>query len=306
MTTMTTGKHLQNENSMHRLIRLMLGMIFFQLGFFWLAGIWQILFYILAGVMVITAIIGFCPLYKALGISTYRENAESLSKVWIASSAAALIVVLVAGSYASHFFSKRIFLENFNSMNAYYKQALFHTGQGNRAEAVENYDHLVDEFAGFRAQYAAYRPYALKGDTQFEADLARVSNIVAGVESEVRAGDLSAAHVALEEVRPVFQDVFKRNGFSMLSVALVDFHDVMEQLLEAANEKDAQRVIAVYPEVSLKLQAVESEANDAEIQAIRQNLEALLNMAENNQLEELPAQAGKLKSSFVKVYLVRG
>ena len=57
----------------------------------------------------------------------------------------------------------------------------------------------------------------------------------------VHTGDLHEAHLELEKVRPVFQEMFKRNGFSLLSVALVDFHDAMEVMLDAANAKDQGR-----------------------------------------------------------------
>jgi hypothetical protein len=89
-------------------------------------------------------------------------------------------------------------------------------------------------------------------------------------------------------------------------VALVDFHDEMELILDAANAQEAAKVVALYPEVSAKLQVIEAETNDAEIQTIRQNLESLLSLAQEGRADELPAQAGELKSSFVKVYLKRG
>lgn len=157
-----------------------------------------------------------------------------------------------------------------------------------------------------RSAYSAYHPYAVKGDAQFNGDLEHVATMITGVSDQVHSGDLAQAHVALEQVRPVFQDIFKRNNFSMLAVALVDFHDAMELILTAANAKDPQQVIALYPEISAKLNVVETEANDAEIQTIRQNLDNLLSLAKDDAADELPAKAGELKSSFVKVYLVRG
>ena len=42
----------------------------------------------------------------------------------------ALGALLIGGSYASMFFSRKLFLEDFNAMNGYYKQALFLTGKG--------------------------------------------------------------------------------------------------------------------------------------------------------------------------------
>jgi hypothetical protein len=73
--------------------------------------------------------------------------------------------------------------------------------------------------------------------------------------------------------------MFKRNGFSMLSIALVDFHDAMETALEAANAKSSSKVIELYAPISEKLKVVEAEANDAEIQTIRRHLDALLALA---------------------------
>jgi hypothetical protein len=116
---------------------------------------------------------------------------------------------------------------------------------------------------------------------------------------DVHSGDLALAHKQLETVRPAFQEIFKRNGFSMLSISLVDFHDAMELILDPANAKDAQQVIAIYSQVSEKLRAVEAEANDAEIGAIRANLDELMRLARSGATDALPAQAGKLKSSFM-------
>jgi len=295
-----------NENALDRMLRLVAGVAFFQLAFFWLGGIAQIVLYGLSAVMLLTAAVGVCPLYRIFKLSTYRAGAKPLGKTGLALALLLVVALMAGGSYASDFFSRKIFLDDYNRMNNYYKQALFNTGQNNREKAVENYDQLVTEYAAFQAKYSAYHPYAIKGDAQFNADLARVAMMITGVADGVHTGDLPEAHVALEQVRPVFQNIFKRNGFSMLAVALVDFHDAMEQILTAANAKDTAKVAALYPDISAKLNAVEAEANDAEIQAIRQNLDGLLSLAESGAVNELPAQAGELKSSFVKVYLTRG
>lgn len=296
----------RNESTLDQMIRLILAVGFFQLGFFWLGGIGQIIFYVLAGVMLITAVVGFCPLYKILGISTYHERARSLGKVGIGVTILVVAILLLAGSYASDFFSRKFFLDDFNRMNNYYKQTLFTTGQQDREKAVENYEGLITEYGAFQAQYSAYHPYAIKGDPQFNADLEQVEGMITNVSDTVHSGDLAQAHLALEEVRPVFQEILKRNNLSMLAVALVDFHDEMELILEAANAQEAAEVVALYPEVSAKLQVIEAELNDAEIQTIRQNLESLLTLAQAGKRDDLPAKAGELKSSFVKVYLKRG
>lgn len=298
--------NLRNEGSLDRVIRLILAEVFFLLAFFWLGGIVQIVFYILAAVMLITAAVGFCPLYKILGINTWRAGAKPLGKIGLAAALIILVLLLAAGSYASDFFSRKFFLDDFNGMNNYYKQTLFLTGQQDRAKAIENYEQLIVTYAAFQDKYTAYHPYALKGDTQFNADLQQVQAIIAGVSDQVYNGDLKEAHTTLEQVRPVFQEIFKRNNFSLLAVALVDFHDAMELILDAANAKEAEQVVALYPEISAKLEVVEAQANDTEIQTIRQNLDSLLSLAQNGTSDELPAKASELKSSFVKVYLTRG
>jgi hypothetical protein len=54
-----------------------------------------------------------------------------------------LLGVALGGSYASYFFTRKIFLEDFNARNPFYKQTLFLTGKGERDKAIANYDQLV-------------------------------------------------------------------------------------------------------------------------------------------------------------------
>ena len=297
---------MKNMNWWDRIIRLILAVVLVELAFFWLGGIGAVLLYGLGAILTVTALIGFCPLYKLLGISTLCENTKQLSKFGVILAVIVFLVVLLAGSYASVFFSRKIFIEDFNAMNNYYKQALFQTGQNNRDKAVINYEQWVSEYAKFEKNYMVYQPYAIKGDRMWSNDLKKVKDIIDDVHDNVYTGDLHQAHLTLEQVRPIFQDVFKRNGFSMLSIALVDFHDAMELILDAANAKDPQKVIALYPQLEEKLKTVEQITNDDEIQAIHKNLDDLLKLAQDNKIEELPGKADKLKSSFVKVYLKRG
>ena len=146
----------------------------------------------------------------------------------------------------------------------------------------------------------------MRNDAQFYADLVQVKGMVLAVKEGVKTGDLQQAHLDLEKVRPVFQQLFKRNGFSMLAVALVDFHDSMELILDSANAKNAEKTMALYVQVSTKLQAIEAELNDSEIQDIRAHLDALNTLAKEGKVDAMPPQSDKLKTSFVKVYLKRG
>jgi len=296
---------MKNESVMDRLARLLVAVALFLTAYFWVGGALSIVLYVFGSILLFTAATGFCLLYKPFGFSTLKWD-KGLKK-WPKVIMAVLIVVLLAGgTYGSLFFTRKFFLEDYNRMNNFYKQTLFLTGQNQREEALSNYSKLVSELAIFQDKYANYKPYVIKSDKAFNADLTKVSQLVLSLGNDVKSGDLSSVHKRFEEVRPIFQIILKRNGFSMLAVALVDFHDAMEEVLTPANAKDASGVIAAYANADAKLKDVEVAANDEEIQAIRKNLEELKSLAEQGKLDELPAKGGILKSSFVKVYLKRG
>lgn len=297
---------MKNVHPIDRFARLILGVLLLEGAYFWLAGASQYSAYVVAAVMLITSGLGFCPLYKALGISRVAKSTQSMGKGWLLAAWVVLLAVIGGGSYGSALFTRKLFLEDFNVMNQFYKQTLFLASKGEREKAVGNYEYLLSAYRLFQDKYTSYKPLALRGDQNFSADLAKIDQIFIAVNELVRTGDLHQAHLDLEKVRPVFQELFKRNGFSLLAVALVDFHDAMELLLDAANAKNTERTIALYPQVSGKLQAVEAEANDEEIQAIRKNLDAVLASAKESQKDVLLSQSEQLKSSFIKVYLKRG
>lgn len=296
----------KNVHPMDRFARLAFALLLAEAAFFWLAGAAQLAAYAAAIVLLLTAVTGICPLYKLAGIGTGNATAQLAAHwKWIASGTFVVVVLLGAG-YASNFFTKKLFLEDFNATNNFYKQTLFYTGKSDRTQAVRDYETLMREYGRFRDKYLAYRPNALRADGQFDADLARVGDIFATARADVTTGDLPRAHLALEQARPILQGILKRNGFSLLAVALVDFHDAMELILDAANAKNAGKVGALYNQVSESLKAVEAQANDAEIQAIRKNLDDVLDLAKAAKADALPAKADELKRSFVKVYLARG
>ena len=130
---------------------------------------------------------------------------------------------------------------------------MFGTGQGNREASVTNYTKLVDAVQMFQTKYEMYRPYRVRGDAQFLSDVTGIRATVEGLRDTVETGDLYEAHLALETVRPVLQDILRRIGFSLLAVALIDFHDAMELMLTPAEEGDAEGVLAAYPEANTKL-----------------------------------------------------
>ncbi len=296
----------KNIGSVDRVVRMLIAVLLFLTAFFFAYGVLQIVLYILAIAMVVTSLVRFCGLYTLLGVTTCPLDEKKLSTFALLVSGALIILVAVAFSYYSIVFTKKNFIEDYNRMNHYYKQTLFFTGQNNREDAVKNYNYLVKEYDDFYTKYSKYRPYSIAFDKKFGADIAEVKVVVTSLESGVTSGDLSSVHKELETVRPVFQDILKRNGFSLFAVYLVDFHDAMEKVIAGADAKDAQAVITAYEEVNEKLLSVESVENDAEVQIIRQKLEQVVSSARSGRLDVLSSQAGELKTSFVKVYLKRG
>jgi soluble cytochrome b562 len=198
------------------------------------------------------------------------------------------------------------FLDDFNSVNDPYKKTLFSTGQGQRNESINNYENMTGALTAFQEKYEDYRPSEIEADKQFSSDMTNASAIISGVKDDVRTGNLTKAHTSLEGVRPIFQKILTRNNLLPLSVALVDFHDVMENVLDAANDKDAAKVLEFYPRADEKLRAVEAISSDPGIKVIRSNLDGIENLAKENKMDELPAKAADLKASYVKVYLATG
>jgi uncharacterized membrane protein HdeD (DUF308 family) len=60
----------QNESSIDRIIRIIIGIVAISAGFFWLTGPMQTVTDVIGVIALVTGIIGFCGLYKIFGIST--------------------------------------------------------------------------------------------------------------------------------------------------------------------------------------------------------------------------------------------
>lgn len=60
----------QNEGVIDRIIRLVLGVALGILVFTSLTGVWQIVVAVVAAILLVTAAVGFCPLYALFRINT--------------------------------------------------------------------------------------------------------------------------------------------------------------------------------------------------------------------------------------------
>lgn len=295
-----------NEGIIDRILRIVAGAVAFVVGGFWVGGVGQIFLIIVGILMSATGLFGFCGIYTLLKINTCSKNEKPLSTKQLITIIFSFLILVVGGSLISIKITQNKFLEDFGSMNNFYKQTLFLTGQSKREEAKTNYDQWVIGFQNFLVKYTEYKPFVLRNDNQFNSDLDKIATIIKESKSGVYEGDLLATHKKLEEVRPIFQEIFKRNGFSMLAITLTDFHDSMEKLITAADEKKSADVISNYPESNSILMQVEEQLNDDSIKLIRKNMDDLLQLAKDNKTDELSKKAADMKTSFVKVYLIKG
>jgi hypothetical protein len=295
-----------NEGLIDRVARITIGTLALIAGGFWLGGIPQLIAYIIGVLMSATGFMGFCGLYAVLKVQTCNRNEKPFSITQFSFLLILFFALLIGGGLISNTITKKKFLEEYGKMNKFYKQTLFLTGQSKREEAIKNYQSWRSEFIIFKDKYSMYKPFVLRNDQQFNTDLLKVSSILVEAKEGVYSGDLSATHKQLEEVRPIFQGMFKRNGFSMFALTLTDFHDAMEKNIEAADAKNSEGVIKTYEESNKLLMQIEQESQTADIKAIRTNLDELLQLAKEGKKDELSKKAATLKSSFIKVYLQKG
>jgi hypothetical protein len=299
-------KIIKNIGTIDKVFRLIISEILLIIAIFWTSGVLQIILYILAFILIITSVLSFCGLYKMLKINTYNLNKKSLSRKVLIVITVLMIAIAILGSYFSIFFTKKFFLEDYTKMNQYYKQTLFYTGQNDREKSIENYNNLVLNYEIFYKKYSRYHPYTISMDKNFDNDIGKIRLTILALKDSVLSGNLPSVHQDFEIIRPIFQDILKRNNFSLLAISLVDFHDAMEKIITAADAKDENALISIYPEVDLKLKEVENIVNDTEIQNIRTKLNEVLSLAQSGQIDLLSSKAAELKSAFVKVYLKRG
>ena len=64
---------MKNESGLDRIIRVVLAVVFFVLGAYVFTSVLSVVAYVLAVVMIFTAITGFCLLYKLFRINTDKK-----------------------------------------------------------------------------------------------------------------------------------------------------------------------------------------------------------------------------------------
>ena len=242
---------MKNVRPFDRFLRAAVAVVLFEAGYFWLGGPWNWICFGLGAILLLTAIMGICPLYRLLGIASAPAK-QQRRPVLVALAALLLAALVIGGAYGSMFFSRKLFLEDFNAMNAHYKQALFLTGKGDRQGAVRNLDQLEPAFEAFSTKYTQLSSLCPQGRYRTHQVISLPSRGPCPGRSAGPHRRPPRGPPCPREGPTLFQKMFKRNGFSMLSVALVDFHDAMETILAAATAKNVAGVASIYPGVSEK------------------------------------------------------
>lgn len=64
----------QNEGTIDRVVRVIIGSLALFTAFFWVGGTLQVVAYIVGAIALVTGLVGFCGLYSIFGISTCKTK----------------------------------------------------------------------------------------------------------------------------------------------------------------------------------------------------------------------------------------
>ncbi len=200
---------MKNLGTIDRLLRVILAELFILVAFFWVGTEWQIPLYLIAMLLLFQAATSSCGIYSLLGWNTC-ELVKRKNKNFMAAAVATILVLGMAGSYASIALTNTIFLEDLGKVKEPYSSALQYTGQGQRQEAVEQYDQLRSALGAFQEKYSKYRPWAVKFDGNFTDEMNNISETISGAKEDVYQGNLTLAHEEMQKAEPLLQKMQRR------------------------------------------------------------------------------------------------
>ena len=133
----------------------------------------------------------------------------------------------------------------------FYKKSLSLTSKKEDAEkAKAAIASFIDTWDKFSATYAADVPKPFTGIRDFSSRIKRPVEVGRQAAEYLKAGNVSRAHTALEEVRYLMWEMRVKSGIVSLSDKANDFHEAMEVVLDHAADakepEDAQRVFERY------------------------------------------------------------
>jgi hypothetical protein len=296
----------RNVSTIGRFYRAIFGEILLLAAFFWVAGLVRVIAYVFSLILIFNALTGFCLVYKIFDISTYIKTKEEEYQTKKKLLVIIVIVFIIAGAIASYFVTKNQFLNDFNRINKDYKKLLVSTSQNNRADSIANYEYLAADYESFYEKYSSYKPYVIRKDKSFGADIKKIKEIIEESKHKIYYGNITSGYIALGSIRPVINDIRRRNKLEGDKAAFSDFYGPMEILIDAAKAGDIQEIERSYPLANEKLKYIESFMNTSEVQSIRINLDNIYTLAKKRELEKLSLRAAELESSYLNAYLKTG
>lgn len=195
---------MKNVGTLDRLLRVILAEFCVLAAFFWLGKEWQIVFYLLAAVLLVQAATGVCGFYNFLKWNTC-ENIKRKDKNLLPVAIMVMIVVAVAGSYGSAVLTRNIFQDDLSSIKEPYDLTMQYAGQELREETIQQFDKLEFALAAFQEKYSDYRPPTANLNDQFSGDLTNLSAAVSGSREDIYNGSLKTAHDNMQMARPMLQ-----------------------------------------------------------------------------------------------------
>lgn len=127
-----------------------------------------------------------------------------------------------------------------------YRTALFQSNSGNAEATGKAMQELDAKWTALSTDWTTSKPPQYEDDTDLEATLSEVTEIIQQATDEVAAGDLPKAHLTLEAVRAELDRLHQRNGIISFSDRMNAYHAKMETVLEfGAEEPNDDRLAEV-------------------------------------------------------------
>ena len=138
------------------------------------------------------------------------------------------------------------------------------TTQNDPVRSRKAMDTLLTEWSAFKGTYYTAMPQ----DPRWKPDLDTVNMTIYSANAKITEGNLSAAHNELEQFRLTMLDLRTRNKIDFFIDKMTRFHDPMEAIVLAAQDKapdkvDVATIRQVYPDAVSKWDAVKTATIDA-------------------------------------------
>lgn len=224
-----------------------------------------------------------------------------------------LAILLIIGAIAGFKFLEIQKVKNFNKayndLNDKYKQALFQTGQNN-SESLSFYQEYESGFTLFKDKYTTSPVTPFDKDNLFNTDLNEISTWNQKALYQINNKEFKEAHLTLEKIRPIWQEIFKRNNFNLFGLYMIDFHDSMEVSTEAETTQEILDNCAdlneKWNQVNANLPEVQTDEFKTLLKIEDTNVKEICSITKITELEQIKKLQGDIKSDFVKLYLKYG